>query len=270
MRADPPGLLAEMRFEGPAAAAIAGLPASARQVSWNINVAQPATPQTQVIGWWYDDQGRATGKAAALAGPNGAFLSHVILADDPEAKRQLLAALVGHYSPALWQAMAEAAVSRASHVGPFEELAPAAELIKSRRRPRRGSAWPPPGRPTLRPARPSSNTSMPRCSRWPSGPNRCSRRPICGPCPAPPAKAAACGTTRARGPIRAIGSGRPRSWPPAGFNMIFPNMLWGGLAHYPSDVLPRSARVRKYGDQIAQCLAAAHRHGLEVHVWKVN
>ena len=55
-----------------------------------------------------------------------------------------------------------------------------------------------------------------------------------------------------------------------GFNMILPNMLWGGLAHYPSDVLPRSATFRKYGDQIEQCCAAAKRHGIEVHVWKVN
>jgi uncharacterized lipoprotein YddW (UPF0748 family) len=55
-----------------------------------------------------------------------------------------------------------------------------------------------------------------------------------------------------------------------GFNMILPNMLWAGLAHYPSDLLPRSGQFRKYGDQIAQCCAAAGRHGIEVHVWKVN
>ena len=55
-----------------------------------------------------------------------------------------------------------------------------------------------------------------------------------------------------------------------GFNMILPNMLWGGVAHYASDVLPRSATFRQYGDQIEQCCAAAKKHGLEVHVWKVN
>ena len=55
-----------------------------------------------------------------------------------------------------------------------------------------------------------------------------------------------------------------------GFTMILPNMLWGGVAHYPSDILPRSATFQKYGDQIQQCCEAAHRHGLEVHVWKVN
>jgi uncharacterized lipoprotein YddW (UPF0748 family) len=56
----------------------------------------------------------------------------------------------------------------------------------------------------------------------------------------------------------------------AGFNMIFPNMLWAGVAHYPSDVLPRSETFARYGDQVAQCVAAAHAHGIEVHVWKVN
>jgi len=69
----------------------------------------------------------------------------------------------------------------------------------------------------------------------------------------------------------------PGDWPrsmealaAAGFNMIMPNMLWAGCAHYASDNLPRSAIEKKYGDQIEQCLKAAKRHGIEVHVWKVN
>jgi len=68
----------------------------------------------------------------------------------------------------------------------------------------------------------------------------------------------------------------PGDWPrtakelsQAGFNMILPNMLWAGAAHYPSDVLPRSDTYRRHGDQMKQCVEAAHRHGLEVHVWKV-
>jgi uncharacterized lipoprotein YddW (UPF0748 family) len=52
--------------------------------------------------------------------------------------------------------------------------------------------------------------------------------------------------------------------------MIVPNLLWGGTANYASDLLPRSDTFRKLGDQIEQCLRAAHWHGLEVHVWKVN
>jgi uncharacterized lipoprotein YddW (UPF0748 family) len=56
----------------------------------------------------------------------------------------------------------------------------------------------------------------------------------------------------------------------SGFNAIYPNMCWGGAAHYASDVLPQSEVYRKYGDQITQCLEACHRHGIKVHVWKVN
>jgi uncharacterized lipoprotein YddW (UPF0748 family) len=55
-----------------------------------------------------------------------------------------------------------------------------------------------------------------------------------------------------------------------GFNMVFPNMLWGGLAHYPSNVLPRSVTYRRFGDQVERCCAAAKQWGIEVHVWKVN
>jgi uncharacterized lipoprotein YddW (UPF0748 family) len=55
-----------------------------------------------------------------------------------------------------------------------------------------------------------------------------------------------------------------------GFNTVFPNMLWAGTAHYASDILPHSETFRKYGDQIEQCCKAAKKHGLEVHVWKVN
>jgi uncharacterized lipoprotein YddW (UPF0748 family) len=55
-----------------------------------------------------------------------------------------------------------------------------------------------------------------------------------------------------------------------GFRAVIPNMLWGGVAYYDSKVLPVAAEVRDKGDQIAQCLAAARKHGLEVHVWKVN
>jgi uncharacterized lipoprotein YddW (UPF0748 family) len=56
----------------------------------------------------------------------------------------------------------------------------------------------------------------------------------------------------------------------AGFNMVLPNMLWGGVAHYASDVLPSSKTFAQYGDQVEQCVAAAKRYGVEVHVWKVN
>ncbi|MDE0683336.1 MAG: family 10 glycosylhydrolase [Candidatus Poribacteria bacterium] len=56
----------------------------------------------------------------------------------------------------------------------------------------------------------------------------------------------------------------------AGVNIILPNMAWAGVAHYPSKILPQSKTYTQYGDQIAQCVEAAHKHGIEVHVWKIT
>jgi len=54
-----------------------------------------------------------------------------------------------------------------------------------------------------------------------------------------------------------------------GFNAIFPNLLWSGVAYYPSKVLPVDPDVARRGDQLKLCLEAAHRRGIKVHVWKV-
>jgi uncharacterized lipoprotein YddW (UPF0748 family) len=55
-----------------------------------------------------------------------------------------------------------------------------------------------------------------------------------------------------------------------GFTAILPNMLWGGAAFYESKVLPVASQVAERGDQVRQCVAACRKHGLQVHVWKVN
>lgn len=55
----------------------------------------------------------------------------------------------------------------------------------------------------------------------------------------------------------------------AGFNAVIPNMLWGGNAYYKSAVLPVDSKVEKYGDQIAQAVAAGKKYGIEVHAWMV-
>jgi uncharacterized lipoprotein YddW (UPF0748 family) len=55
-----------------------------------------------------------------------------------------------------------------------------------------------------------------------------------------------------------------------GFNAIIPNLLWAGVAHYPSKVLPVSPKVAEAGDQVAECLKAGRKYGIELHVWKVN
>ena len=55
----------------------------------------------------------------------------------------------------------------------------------------------------------------------------------------------------------------------AGFNGVIPNMLWGGVAYYRSEILPVAPSVEEYGDQIAAAVAACKKRGIETHIWKV-
>jgi uncharacterized lipoprotein YddW (UPF0748 family) len=55
-----------------------------------------------------------------------------------------------------------------------------------------------------------------------------------------------------------------------GFTAIFPNMLWGGVAFYPSELLPVAGAVTAENDEVAKCLAACRKYGIQIHVWKVN
>jgi len=52
----------------------------------------------------------------------------------------------------------------------------------------------------------------------------------------------------------------------AGINMVFPNISSGGSARYPSGVLP----MRGERDELALLIEAAHKHGIEVHAWRIN
>ena len=52
----------------------------------------------------------------------------------------------------------------------------------------------------------------------------------------------------------------------AGFNMVFPNMCTGGAALYPSEFLPMISER----NELKLCIEAAHKYGIEVHVWKIN
>ncbi|MGN0846795.1 MAG: family 10 glycosylhydrolase [Kiritimatiellia bacterium] len=54
-----------------------------------------------------------------------------------------------------------------------------------------------------------------------------------------------------------------------GFNVIIPNLCWGGVAFYESKVLPRASDVAVKGDAFEQCRAACRKYGVKMHVWKV-
>lgn len=122
-----PDEFAEIRFT---AADIAGLPLSVRQNSWNITVAEPDGQHAQVIGRWFDSQGRATGHAAMLLSDRGAFFSHILLSDDRSGKKQLLAAVVGHFVPVLWERMVQSEMAATKSIGHCTGASDLARYVK--------------------------------------------------------------------------------------------------------------------------------------------
>jgi uncharacterized lipoprotein YddW (UPF0748 family) len=264
---EPTGRFSEIRFD---ASDISGIPASVRQASWNITTAQPADYNARVIGEWFDDQGESTNLPAMLISDRGAFFSHVILRDDREKKKQLLAAVLGKLAPQLWRTMAESQLDRAGRVGHLDNLPDLAAFLKSSESTDAHHALKI-GQELFHQAQ-QKHDAGDFCEVVESA--RDAHEHLC--------KAYALGQPSSSREGRAFwnhsGTGAydgdwdrtAKELAAAGFNMILPNMLWGGRAHYASDVLPRSSTYQKYGDQIEQCVAAAKQHGLEVHVWKVN
>jgi uncharacterized lipoprotein YddW (UPF0748 family) len=258
---DAPGHLAEIRFEQSAT----GLPKSARQSSWNIVDMKPIGHNARVCGEWYDEAGRPAGRAALLLSDRGAFFSHIVLSSDREAKQEMLAAIVGHLHGDLWRQTAAAALERAGQVGHCRNFDQWLDCVG----------------PTSAGAT-SAVAKMEQARREFDGGQFATSFRL-----AKQVRALALAAYLAKVPSRAVegravwnhsGTGAyAGDWNRSaklladnGFNMVLPNMLWGGLAHYASDLLPRSETFRRHGDQIEQCCAASKAHGLEVHVWKVN
>jgi uncharacterized lipoprotein YddW (UPF0748 family) len=275
VRPQRPGQFAEIRFE---ASDIPGLPQKVAQASWNITAAEPDGHNARVIGRWFDDAGKPAGHAAMLLSDRGAFFSHVILGDDRARKQQMLAAVLGKFEPSLWRAMARAAIDRAGcvgHCGTVEEVRKYVENEKdlsagtvAAEKMKKALAW---GEIWL------SMAGLQFDADGFAGACDNARRAHSALVevyleaqPSPKREGRAVWNHSGTGAYPGDWDRSAKELAAAGINMIQPNMLWGGLAHYPSDILPRSDTFRQYGDQVEQCVAAAKKHGLQVHVWKVN
>jgi uncharacterized lipoprotein YddW (UPF0748 family) len=55
----------------------------------------------------------------------------------------------------------------------------------------------------------------------------------------------------------------------AGFTDLFVNILGTGWCHYPGGIFRATDLSAELGDQLAASAAAARRHGLRIHIWKL-
>lgn len=269
--ADGPGQWSAMAFEN---AKERRLPERVYQESWNIRPALPAAPHARVLAWWENARGQPTGDPAWVESDRGYWMSHILLQGDDTNKSDLLAGLLAHAIPALWSDLARGAHERAGRIGPYASLTEAKAGIRTaaRQSGRRAIVDPLLNQAAELEERMAHLFSEQRYKEAVDV-SRALRRDLLEAY----ARAQRSEPDELRGVWDHAGTGLyPGDWNRTarlladnGVNAIFANVLWGGLAHYPSDVLPRSATYRMHGDQIQKALDAANRHDLELHVWIV-
>ncbi len=270
-RAQTPSDFASVEFVDPAAWRT---PARVGQQSGNIRPALPASPDAKVIAWWADDRGRRTGQPAWTASPAGLWMSHIPLRDDAANKRHMLVALLARLCPEVWPAAARAELERAGRIDSFRGFDDAVASIRAAAEKTEGGdrALALLDRAAVRRATMSADYTGGRHADVVAN-----ARLLRAELTEAYARVQPAAPHEMRGVWDHDGTGwYPGDWDrtcrelaASGINTVFPNLLWGGAAHYPSKVLPVSFTARQYGDQLDLCVRAAHARGLKVHAWMV-
>jgi uncharacterized lipoprotein YddW (UPF0748 family) len=260
------GQFAEVVFEPDA---LPGLPERINQGSWNIQTVVPGGHNARVIGTWQD-----SGDAAVIVSDNGAYMGHILTERDADNKQVFMLAMLGHFVPSTWEVAATHALDGEMRVGGFTDRAEL-EAWLAERLP--GATFEGEVTASLAAARQAEAQARALLE------DKQYAEVLAVAATMGEALTAAYIVAHAPrdGEFRAVwnhsGTGDCGSWDEAmarlsaaGFNAVVPNMWWGGVAHYDSDLLPHSKTFDERGDQIAQAVAAGKKYGIEVHPWKVN
>ncbi len=271
VKADRPDRWRSIAFADPAEWLV---PPRIWQDSPNLMPALPAGPGAQAIAFWRDARGTPQPEPALVASPRGFWMSHILMSDDLPSKKEMLVALCAHLDPDLWTPAALRAIRDAGRIndyngladavaGIYRQLPSAARPLETRALLDDASSLSAQINAAMAAARPQQALLLARRQR-----QLLLRADASVQLPRP-------------GEFVGVwdhdGAGFiPGDWPftastlaAHGVTALFPNMVWGGCAHYPSKYLPPSTTLRLYGDQIAAALAAAKAHHLQLHVWMV-
>lgn len=244
------------------------------QDSLNILPAYPAGEDARIIATWQNSAGKDLADPAWVQSPHGLWMSHVLLDGDTGNKQRMLLAMLGAYVPSLWEQAAGRVMARAGKVGPFINLNDAVTGIT---RMAQGAT-----------AEESVNALLAQCGQdYKSMAAALAKREYVEVVETGQrlqnklveafARVQRPKNQEFRGVWDHTGMGLyPGNWPKtariladAGMRAVFVNVLWAGLAHYDSQVVPQSEAVRRMPDQLKQCVEAARANRLEVHVWKI-
>jgi len=263
------GHFASIRF---AEGALAGAPPVVGQMSWNVQEVRPADDRTRVAATWFDDKGNDLGYPAVLVNDRFVYITHVVLSDDLAHKRRMLLAMIGHLVPEAWRDAAAGALEGLGRMGPFETFDEARAGVAKAAGADRG-ALDALARAVARRDEAGALSAQGKFAESMDAAQEAQRLLTDAWClaqKAVPGEHRAFWCHSAFGPAGMTWDAAIKTLAESGFTAILPNMLWGGAAYYDSKVLPVAPEVAEKGDQVALCLAACKKYGIECHVWKVN
>ena len=229
-------------------------------------------PGTEVVGTWVDAEGKVSETAAVTRNANGYFVGHVLTAADPPGKDAFLIEMLNDLWPGVWEGLYE---QKLDDLGRLAGLSGVDELKTVSLR----NVAATPNRKTVVTALLKEADDLCRKAHAASqrGDSRAAHETLRQAHDTFKSAYAASVPSRP-GEVRAVWCHSPeglpdRTWDESlkllaahGFNTIIPNMCWGDGVAYKSKLLPMVTET----DELAECLKAAKKHGIAVHVWRVN
>ncbi len=252
------------------------LPDRVHDIAWSLVPAYPLSVQSQIIAYWENGSGKRLDDPAVLQTPAGFWICHVIRGEDPQLKADMMLGMIGSLHPETWIAAARHSLRTAGVIEPHANLAETMDFMENKLSGNTRSSI----EPLLQDARNLHRSQAASFAekRYPDavrlGQELMDRMQRANGI----AQQARAGEFRGVWDHDGMGfyPGDRRSWEKTclelssfGMSAILPNLAWGGKAHYPSKHIPASRTCTDFGDQLDQCVRAAKKAGLEVHVWKV-
>lgn len=243
------------------------------QKSWVALRVQPDT-NTKVRAVWENHEGVLSSDPAVTSNSHGFYVGHVLTGVDQESQDQLLQTMIGELWPGMWMEVWKMREASLGKVAGFTSEAELREAIARQR------------------AQSGNKAEIDRwlqtadtCLAEANEPRLIQTNPVrmidaLARAQEGLLKAYAASVPPRADEFRAVWCHSPTgvsgmTWDEAikrladsGFNAIIPNMSWGYSAAYTSSVLPMASGVVR--DELAECLVAAKKYGVDVHVWRVN
>lgn len=269
MRAEPSDAFAFLHFAGGTQHA---LPERVAQDSWNIN--RPFSTTARVLATWQNGQGQDSGIPAVTLATNGVYIGHVLTNIGRQEKMRMLMALIALLVPDLAPQLSAVALQQATTLLDHSDWDSARAFILQTARNHRQHR-------RIAPQLEEIDRDMQRLQQriaalsYPQVATHAAnlRQRV---------QSAYYTALRSRNADRNEFRGvwahdaagiRGLPWSEsvaalkaAGINHLFANLLWGGAAFYPSEVLPTVSGQHDFAREVT---AAGKQHGVKVHAWMV-